>query len=197
MDKQFVVYEHYTPDTKELFYVGEGRPNRAYSSNSRNRFWKFKVKKHGGFVVKIIADSITKIEAETLEKELILKYKESGIQLTNLCDGPMFGNHWLVGKPKELHPMFGKPHPNPKLAKWNTEHSGELSPTFGKKRPDLIHRNKNGNFKRYTTKLRCIELDIIFESMKSAKKYFNGNSNINRAIETGGKAFGYHWERIK
>ena len=107
-DINFVVYEHYTSDTNELFYIGEGRPDRPYSHRHRNRYWKFKVNKHGGFTVKIVAENITKVCAEKLEKELIKEYKDKGIELTNLCDGTIFGTHWLIGKPKEIHPMYGK-----------------------------------------------------------------------------------------
>ena len=196
MDTNFVVYEHYTPDTNEIFYVGEGRPDRPYSTRNRNRFWKFKVKKHNGFVVKIIHTNIEKTKAEELEKELILYYKKNGITLTNLCDGTMFDSHWLIGKPKEIHPMFGSSRTNPKLAEWNKIHCGDKSPVYGLKRPDLSERNKNGNFKRFTRKIKCVELDIDFNSIKEAKTFFNGNSNINRALSENKTAFGYHWVYI-
>lgn len=198
MDKNFVVYEHYTPDTNELFYVGEGRPNRPYSSNSRNRYWKFKVKKHNGFVVKIIKDNLTKIDAETLEKELIILHKKNGIVLTNFCEGPMFGNNWLTNQSKEVHPMYGKRRPNPKLSEWNKLHSGELSPTYGIKRPDLSERNKSGQFKRYTRKIICVETGQIFNSIKEATSSLGKSptsAEINKHLNGSRKhAFGFHWE---
>jgi len=198
IDKNFVVYEHYTPDTNELFYVGEGRPDRPYSTRNRNRYWKYKVKKHNGFVVKIVKENISKLDAESLEKNLILEYKNNDIALTNLCDGPMFENHWLIGKPKELHPLFGKKHPNPKLSEWNKIHCGELSPVYGKKRPDLSERNKSGQFKRFTRKVICIETDIIYDSIKDATISMNRNpksAEISKHLGGNRKhAFGYHWK---
>lgn len=197
-DLNFVVYEHYTSDTNELFYIGEGRPERAYSSKHRNRYWKFKVAKHGGFNVKIIKTNITKKSAEKIEKDLILEYKKNGVSLTNLCEGPMFGNHWLVGKPKELHPMYGKKRPNPKLAEWNKNHSGKMSPVYGKKRPDLSERNKSGQFKRFTRKIICVETGVVYNSIKEATIALNRDpksAEINKHL--GGQrkhAFGYHWE---
>lgn len=197
MDNDFVVYEHYTPDTNELFYVGEGRPDRPYSTRNRNRFWKFKVKKHQGFVVKIVSNNISKLEAEDLELFLIKEYKSNGIELTNLCEGTMFNTHWLVGKPKEIHPMYGKKHPNPKLSEWNKQHSGELSPTYGKKRPDLSERNKTGLFKRFTRKIMCVETEVIYNSVKEAYLSLNKSpksSEISKHL--GGNrehAFGFHW----
>lgn len=40
------VYAHYTSDTNELFYIGKGSKNRAWSTK-RNKYWKRIVKKHG------------------------------------------------------------------------------------------------------------------------------------------------------
>jgi len=198
VDKNFVVYEHYTPDTNELFYVGEGRPDRPYSTRNRNRYWKFKVKKHNGFVVKIVKENISKEDAESLEKKIILEYKNNDVKLTNLCDGPMFENHWLIGKPKELHPLFGKKRPNPKLSEWNKIHCGELSPVYGKKRPDLSERNKSGQFKRFTRKVICVETGIIYNSIREATIAMNRNPKsveINKHLGGDRKhAFGYHWE---
>lgn len=200
MDKNFVVYEHYTPDTNELFYVGEGRPTRPYSSRSRNRYWKFKVEKHNGFVVKIKQKDLTKVEAENLEKKLIKEYKNQGIKLTNLCEGTMFGSHWLAGKPKEMHPLFGQKRPNPVLAEWNKIHCGELSPTFGIKRPDLSERNKSGDFKRFTKKIICIETNIIYDSIKKATIAMGKKptcNEINKHLKGDRKhAFGFHWKYL-
>lgn len=198
IDKNFVVYEHYTPDTNELFYVGEGRPTRPYSTRNRNRYWKFKIQKHNGFVVKIVKNNITKQEAEELEKKLILEYKNNNIKLTNLCDGTMFGSHWLSGKPKEMHPMFGKKNPNPKLSDWNKIHKGPLSPTYGLKRPDLSERNKSGLFKRFTKKIICIETNIVYNSIRDANISLNKplkSTEISKHLNGDRKhAFGFQWK---
>jgi hypothetical protein len=196
-DINFVVYEHYTSDTNELFYIGEGRPDRPYSHRNRNRYWKFKVNKHGGFTVKIVAENITKIDAEKLEKQLIKEYKDKGIELTNLCDGTIFGTHWLIGKPKEIHPMYGKKRKNPILSEWNKQHRGEFSPVYGKKRPDLSERNKSGNFKRFSRKIMCVETGIIYNSIKEATISMGKDEkckSINKHLSGYRKyAFGYHW----
>jgi hypothetical protein len=197
LDTNFVVYEHYTPDTNELFYVGEGRPDRPYSSRNRNRYWKFKVKKHNGFVIKIVKTNITKQEAEETETQLISEYKKNNIELVNLCDGPMFDSHWLIGKPKELHPMYGKKNPNPTLAEWNKKHCGELSPTYGKKRPDLSERNKSGQFKRYTRKIICVETNVIYNSIREATIAMNKperSTAINKNLSGDRRhAYGFQW----
>ena len=171
----------------ELFYVGEGRPNRAYSSSSRNIYWKEMVKKHNGFVVKIVEKNITKLCAGEIETKLIKYYRDSGFKLTNVCSGPLLISS--VGMPNE------------RLSEWNRIHCGELSPTFGIKRPDLTERNKSGNFKRFVRSVICVETGEIYNSIKEVKKAFNKlttNTEINKHL--GGyrkRAYGYTWKKIE
>lgn len=49
-------------------------------------------------------------------------------------------------------------------------------------------------------KVRCIELNKIFDSIYKANAYFGKSyysNNINNSIKRKGTAFGYHWEYIK
>ena len=96
------------------------------------------------------------------------------------------------------NPMYGKKHPNPKLSEWNKQHSGELSPTYGIKRPDLSERNKSGLFKRYTRKIICVETGIIYNSIKEATISLGKSptsAEINKHLNGSRKhAFGFHWE---
>jgi hypothetical protein len=164
----FVVYAHYTADTKKLFYIGEGRPNRSTSRHSRNRFWNHVVKKHGGFLVTILHHSLTKEEATCLETKLIKQHRNADDHLVNFCDGPMFDKHWLLGAPKEIHPMFGKKNPtaSARMIEYNKQRSGKLSPTYGKKRQDLAEQNKLGS-----RKIICVETKQMFESIREAEEH--------------------------
>ena len=173
MRNDFVVYAHYTLDTNELFYIGEGTLKRSKSTNHRNRFWKFKVSKHG-FKVRILYSNLTKQQAENIETRLIRNLKKRNSKIVNMCIGPMHKNHWILNISKEMHPMFGKKLPNvsKRIIEWNKQHSGVNSPVYGLKRPDLIERNKKGNFKRYTVRIKCVETQQIFNSIKEANKFF-------------------------
>lgn len=193
MRNDFVVYAHLTKDTSELFYIGEGTIKRAYSKWSRNRYWNNKVSKHGGFSVVILHRNLTKDQSEELETVIIKQKKAEGVNLANFCIGPMFKNHWLAGAPKEVHPMFGKkiPKASERIKKWNKEHSGEKSPTFGLKRPDLVARNKtsfNGK------KIKCIETGEIFDSIKKASGKFG--RLCSKSLRNNGTSRGFHWEYI-
>jgi len=69
--EQYYVYTHLNPQTKEIFYVGIGKGNRAWNKGAgRNKFWENYVNKYG-FEVEIIAKNITRNQAGKIEIELI------------------------------------------------------------------------------------------------------------------------------
>jgi hypothetical protein len=135
-DTNFIVYLHLTADTSEVFYVGEGRPSRAKDKRHRNRWWKFKVEKHG-FVPHIIYKNLTKAEAEQLEIEIIDELRAAGKKLVNISYGPLYKGK-IIGLPKETHPMYGKRFKAPWISESNRRRTG----TKMKPRPDLAERNR-------------------------------------------------------
>jgi hypothetical protein len=69
--KQHYVYTHLNPTSKDVFYVGIGKGNRAWNKGAgRNKFWGNYVNKHG-FEVEIIAEGLTRKQAGKIEIELI------------------------------------------------------------------------------------------------------------------------------
>jgi hypothetical protein len=69
--EQYYVYTHLNPQSKEIFYVGIGKGNRAWNQwAGRNKFWENYVNKYG-FEVEIIAENITRNQAGKIEIELI------------------------------------------------------------------------------------------------------------------------------
>lgn len=196
---RYCVYAHITKDTNELFYIGEGiEKTRPYSTRNRNRYWNFKVKKHG-FVVKIIRSGLTKEEAENIESKIIIICKKLKINIVNFCVGPMIKNHWIKNATPDQYPNKGRK--NPKLSEIvrarNLGKYGKDSNVYGLKRPDLSKRNKEGNFNRFSRKIICIETGQIFESIKSANNFFGKNYNIIRAIKENKTAGGYHWAYLE
>jgi hypothetical protein len=104
----FVVYAHYS--NNKLFYIGEGRPNRAYNKTNRNGFWKRIYNKSTDFKVVILKSNLTKQEALHYEKLLIEIYKKP-CKLTNICLGSIFESHWMLNVDKTQHPFYGKKRP--------------------------------------------------------------------------------------
>ena len=200
MRKNFVVYAHYTLDTNKLFYIGEGSIKRSKSSFNRNRWWRYKVNKHG-FIVKILYNNLTKKEAEKIESRLIKNLKKRNCDIVNICIGPMLKNHWILSIPKELHPMYGKKRPecSERLKQWNKEHCGSKSPVHGLKRPDLIERNKSGLFIRFKKPIICNETGQTFESVSEAIKILgysskcSGISKVLTGIRKHYKGFTYSY----
>lgn len=86
MDSEYYVYKHINKSTNEVFYVGKGKGNRAWSSDSRNKFWHNIVNKHG-YYIEIIEDGLTESAAFSLEIETIKFYKLKKLCKANLTDG--------------------------------------------------------------------------------------------------------------
>ncbi len=71
--KEYYVYVHLNPKTKEVFYVGIGKGNRAWNKwAGRNQFWENYVNKYG-FEVELIAENLTRNQAGKIETKLITK----------------------------------------------------------------------------------------------------------------------------
>jgi hypothetical protein len=69
--EQYYVYTHLNPQTKEIFYVGIGKGNRAWNQwAGRNKFWENYVNKYG-FEVEIVSENLTRNQAGKIEIELI------------------------------------------------------------------------------------------------------------------------------
>lgn len=183
--KDFVVYIHYTLDTNEPFYIGEGKLRRSTTNCGRNIFWQRVFKKHGKRV-EIYREGLTKKDAQILESKLIREFLDKGYRLTNLVECSFS--------------VLPENRKNPKLSEWNKIHRGELSPTYGLKRPDLSERNKNGDFKRFKKQIQCIETGQIFESIRDALIFHNKDpksSHITQQIKGDRKtALGYTWRYV-
>lgn len=191
-ENRFFVYAHYTLDTNDMFYIGEGTKKRVSDKSNRNQWWNRKVAKHG-FVSRILHSNLSKKDAQEMEKILIEQHRES---LVNICPGPIFESHWILHVSKEQHPMFGRKSPNAskRMKEWNSIHCGENSPTWGKKRPDLAIRNKEELCIQNMRSVVCIETGKVFSSLKEAREFVGlSNASIWKAIKYERKSGGYHW----
>ena len=111
----YYTYGHYKADSKELFYIGKGKGNRAHDRDSRSDFWRNIVKKHD-YTVEIFADWPTEEEAFEHEKFLIECFRDLTV-LCNLTDGGdgCSGYAWTDEQKAKLkfrvHPNLGKKTP--------------------------------------------------------------------------------------
>ena len=87
MINTFYTYIHLRADDDIVFYVGQGRGQRAYVLSWHNKYWHSTVAKHG-YYVKLVKTDLTKDEAASNEIELIAYYRKvSGLKLTNMTSG--------------------------------------------------------------------------------------------------------------
>ena len=78
----FYTYAHYTPKG-DIFYIGKGTNDRAFSRNDRSYKWREVVKKARGIYIEILADWKTEQEAYSHEELLIECFKSMGANLVN------------------------------------------------------------------------------------------------------------------
>ena len=171
------VYKHTTPNGK--IYIGITSKEPKYRWNSGHgyrkckRFWNAIVK-YGWLNIKhdILYTNLTKTDAENLEKKLIGQYQSNdpkyGYNIMPGGDVTQGFTAWNKGLPKELQPHFGKPKP--------VEQREKIAKALSKP-------------------VRCVELNIVFESTQTASKTLNIQfSNISRCLHGRSKtAGGYHW----
>lgn len=82
----YYTYTHSTP-SGEIFYIGKGHDNRAFSYRDRGWAWKEVVAKAKGILIKIEMEWETEQEAFEHEIFLIKHHKELGAKLVNLTEG--------------------------------------------------------------------------------------------------------------
>jgi hypothetical protein len=98
MNKKYYVYAHFINDQTDIpFYIGKGTGGRGYSRIGRNSEWI--TESTNGFVVKIIKDNITELEAFDLEIDLITKYGRRDINTGYLVNKTSGGSKVNSDKP--------------------------------------------------------------------------------------------------
>lgn len=93
----YYVYIHKRKDTGEVFYVGQGRLNRAFISHKRSAKWKNVVDSANGFEIEYLFTNLSKDESVTKENYLLANPKNdwnlinsSGVRQVNILKVEMF-----------------------------------------------------------------------------------------------------------
>ena len=86
MENIYYVYLHTRLDTGSVFYVGKGQSGRAWLKSRTNSHWLSIVAKTE-YVVSIVQDGMTEVDAHLLEMWLIAKLRHAGVKLANKTDG--------------------------------------------------------------------------------------------------------------
>lgn len=81
---QFYVYAHRRATDGQIFYIGKGCGERAWSKRNRNTYWRNTVKKYG-LAVEILTKGLSEEAAFDLERKMIAEIGRE--KLCNLTDG--------------------------------------------------------------------------------------------------------------
>lgn len=82
----YYTYAHSLP-SGQVFYIGKGVKDRAFSKSDRSLKWRAVVEKYRGYMIQILADWKTEKEAFEHEKFLIACFKDMGHDLVNQTSG--------------------------------------------------------------------------------------------------------------
>jgi len=195
---EYYVYIHSNPETKEVFYVGIGKDNRAWNKwAGRNKFWDNYVNKYG-FEVEIIAENLTREQAEDIEIKLIAhlgrRQIDEGGTLVNRStggDGSKGYTHTEEYKQKMSQDRKGKC--TRKIRKLSKESKEKISKklkgrdiTWGK---PVLQYDKKGNFIKEWDSMKEAERET------GAKNIFEVTSGYkNQLYKSSG---GYVWKYKK
>jgi hypothetical protein len=98
----YYTYAHYTPKG-DLFYIGKGVDDRAFSFGDRSHSWKRAVKENKGLTIEILANWHTENEAYNHEKLLIDCFTEMGHKLVNQTKGGKGAYGYVCSEEKKQH----------------------------------------------------------------------------------------------
>jgi hypothetical protein len=82
----FYTYAHLTPKG-DIFYIGKGSGDRAFSFGDRSHNWRRAVKQNKGLQIEILANWDTEEEAFSHENLLVECFKNMKVDLVNKSNG--------------------------------------------------------------------------------------------------------------
>lgn len=178
--KEYYVYIHYLVDNKEIFYVGKGTGNRAWSKNSRSLEWKEKTK--NAYNVWIVKTFSSEEEAFQEEIRLIEFFKnDSNFELVNKQAGGKGGNNWDClseeQKAKEIK----------RRKQWWIDRTKEEKAKISKERSLRVQEKNNPQYGKpgFNTgkKFSSSHKEKISNGLKNYKRTAEHSRNLQKQIE--------------
>jgi hypothetical protein len=159
MENIFYIYAHINPLNGIPFYIGKGKGNRAYTKQSRSKWWLNTVNKYG-FDVILLEEQLFELEAFVKETYWIKRIGRKDLNIGSLIN-MSFGGEGNSGR------VFSEEH---KL-KIKLNHKGMLGKKTSEETKEKI-RNKNKN-RVFTQDWK----NKISQSKKGTKTWNKGISN--------------------
>jgi hypothetical protein len=170
---EYYVYCHRNPLTNEIFYIGKGKNQRAYNSQSRGKHWKNYVKKNGIPIVEILYKNLNEEQSLIIEKEMIDKLGRKDLGLGKLInetdggDGISGLKHNDETKEKIKLSRIGKPSNN-KGKTWKQKNKRPVGFIRGE------YKTRKDKGKKFTSeikdKMKEVKGDIDLNSLRTNKQ---------------------------
>lgn len=188
----YIVYKHTTPSNKVYIGITSRNLNRRWENGvgyRNNKYFYNAILKYGWNNIKheILFTGLSKEEACKKEIELISKYDSTNTKKGyNISNGGTVGSSFKLSKEAKNKVRLSKLGKSPwnKNIHWNKEIKEKIM---------LSHNDRK--------KVRCIENNIIYNSIKEASRKTNiDKKNISyccRKVKHYKTAGGYHWKFIE
>lgn len=121
----YYVYQHRRLDTGEVFYVGKGCDQRAWSVEGRNHLWR-KMAADCGRSVEILRVGLSEREALKMEASLITELRASGVQLANMQGGRIVATKAAKAKIKRRYNPPAAIYNGEKYYRWRKMHGHQV-----------------------------------------------------------------------
>nr|DAL56493.1 MAG TPA_asm: intron associated endonuclease [Caudoviricetes sp.] len=196
IEKIYKLYVHISPSGKRYYGITCTKVEQRWGCDGQryNRqpyFWNA-IQKYGwdNFVHEVLFDDLTKHEACILEQCYIALYDTTNREKGYNCSiGGIEHSHTKETKEKIKKSISGENN-----GMYGKHHSDGAKEKMRQKKKDIYLGNKNPNAK----KIRCIELNKVFDTVKDALEFINRTrSSLCDAMKRNGKCGGYHWEYVE
>jgi hypothetical protein len=199
----FYVYMHRRATTGEIFYVGKGHGNRAWSKSGRSKHWHNVVAKDG-LVVEIVTTGLQEWYALELETSLIALHgrRDTGRgPLVNNTDGGegVSGRKLSLESRRKLSASSKKRFEDPTSKKHYTQHLAKFNSDAGLRAKLQVTQRK-----LFGRKIFCVETGVSYQSLTEAVEWLKsagfakaeGSKLADVADGKRIRAYGYLWRDL-
>ena len=196
IERNYKLYVHISPSNKRYYGITRLDVKKRWGSDGcgyrfQTYIWNA-IQKYGwdNFTHEVLFDNLTEDEACLIEQCYIALYDTMDRTKGYNCSiGGVDHLHTKDTKCKLSEIMMGENNPM-----YGKHHTDETKKKMSERKKDIYLGNKNPNAR----KIRCIELDKVFDTVEDALKFINRKrSSLWDAMKRGGKCGGYHWEYIE
>ena len=209
VEKLFIIYKHTSPSNKVYIGITQQKIHKRFQNGmgyKHNKYFSKAIQKYGwnNFKHEILFDNLSKEEVFKKEIELIAYYKSNNREFGyNLSSGGEFNVPSEDGIKNLIKINTGKRLSKETKSKISQTQKGRIISNETKIKMSLSHKglirsesHKINNAIAKYKKVRCIETNEIFDSMKEAQIKYKTNHIHDVCKGKRNLAGGYRWEYV-